>query len=213
MLHLTGADVTLSGHTSQICSGIARFGLLAFATLTMASCLRFDPPPIHAVLVDQSQLYPRMQVQDWYKLLHQSAMGSAHLGADSSAIYNYLLHEWESLGPARNERMIEYISPDSQMVRLNLRPYKESGGTPAAVYAMMAVSWKAFTPSVDRLEGYLAQLVFMAEHGDVWLNPDVLAAFLEEQRARDYPAVHHSEIYEQVYHPAYRVVLRSTLPR
>ena len=53
----------------------------------------------------------------------------------------------------------------------------------------------------------------MAERGDVWINPDQLAAFIEEQRARNYPAVHHSEPYERAYAPAYRVVLRATLPQ
>lgn len=193
-------------------SAVVRYSPLWFVALATAACLRFDPPAITSVIVDQSQRYPQMQVRDWYKLLHQAAMGNAHLGADSSAIYNYLLHEWNALDRSRpNEAIVEYISPDSQMVRLNLRPYKEAGGTPPDVYRMMAVSWATFRPSRAHLENYLGQLAFMAERGDVWLNADALAALLEDHRARGYPAAHHSETYERVYRPAYRVVLRSTL--
>ncbi len=182
-------------------------------TATASACIRFDAPPINRVVADQAARYPQMQVQDWYKLVHQAAMGSRHLGADSSAIYNYLLHEWASIEASEEEPLIEYISPDSQVVRLNLRPYKAGAGTPAEVYRMMDRSWQMLAPSAARLEAYLAHLVFMAERGDVWINPDTLAAFIEEQRARDYPAVHHSEAYEAAYAPAYRVVLRATLPQ
>lgn len=211
MLHQPGANVATYRTSSRLLTGLVWAGPLAILAMVASSCLRFDPPSMTHVLQDQAQRYPQMQVQDWYKLLHQSAMGSAHLGADSSAIYNYLLHEWAGLGPSRGEDLLEYISPDSSMVRLNLRPYKEAGGNPPDVYAMMTASWEIYKPSVKRLEDCLAQLTFMAERGDIWLNPDDFAAYLEEQRARDYPAVHHSDRYEQAYRPAYRVVLRSTL--
>lgn len=177
----------------------------------VASCVRFDPPPVNRIIADQAQRYPRMQVQDWYKLFYQSALGNEHLLADSSAVYHYLLHEWENLGPSAGEPLVEYLSADSQVVRLNLRPYRASGGSPADVYRMMAASTSFFTPSVDAFEATLAHLVFLAERGDVWVNPDALAAFIEEQRGRDYPAVHHSELYEQAYRPAYRVLARATL--
>ncbi|MDZ4700119.1 MAG: hypothetical protein SH809_10475 [Rhodothermales bacterium] len=204
--------MTHRSYSFRTVSAIVRYSPLWFVALATAACLRFDPPAISSVIADQSQRYPQMQVRDWYKLLHQAAMGSAHLGADSSAIYNYLLHEWNALDRVRpSEAMVEFISPDSQMVRLNLRPYKAAGGTPAEVYRMMTVSWASFRPSTAHLEEYMGQLAFMAKRGDVWLNADALAALLEEQRARDYPAAHHSETYERVYRPAYRVVLRSTL--
>jgi hypothetical protein len=40
---------------------------------------------------------------------------------------------------------------------------------------------------------------------------DDVIIFWAEQEAQGFPAVHHSKIYEQLYHPAYRVVARKFL--
>jgi hypothetical protein len=44
-------------------------------------------------------------------------------------------------------------------------------------------------------------------HTERWsIQPEEIEAFFEEMESQDFPAVHHSEIYQQYYHPAYRVV-------
>ncbi len=149
-----------------------------------------------------------MQVQDWYKLLHQASMGNRHLGVEDSLIYNYLLDELERIDAADEEALVEYISPDSSVVRLNLRPFMAQGGDPDKLFAAMKATWDAFEPSTERLEAYWESLHRATNQADMPFAVEELDAFMDEQRAAGYPAIHHSPTYEEQYRPAYRVLLR-----
>ena len=170
------------------------------------------PLEIEPLIALQVELYPEMDIQDWYKLLHQSSMGNRHLGVEDSIIYAYLLNEWDRIEASDNEALIEYISPDSSVVRLNLRPFKASGGSPDAVFASMKKTWDAFVPSEARLEKHLQELHRMTKQGLLGLSEETVATFIEQQKAAQYPAVHHSEEYELRYQPAYRVLERRFIP-
>lgn len=170
------------------------------------------PLEIESLIDSHLALYPDMQVQDWYKLLHQASMGSRHLGVDDSLIYAYLSGEWDRIEGSNQQPLLEYISPDSSMVRLHLRPYKEAGGTPEAVFDAMKNTWDTFEPSTVRLEEMLNELTQAASRGALNMQKETIIQFITEQKDSGFSAVHHSALYESEYRPAYRVIERQHIP-
>ncbi len=107
--------------------------------------------------------YPLMQVEDLYKLVHQSVFGNAHAAGDPEAARARLLGEIAGLEtppaclpahvpagppvragiprpapeaaaePDAGEPMIDPISGDGSLVRVHLRPYVGNGCAPDAL--------------------------------------------------------------------------------
>ena len=167
---------------------------------------------IEPMLASQAALYPGMEVQDWYKLLHQASMGNRHLGVEDSLIYAYLLGEWDRIEASDEEPLLEFISPDSSMVRLNLRAYKAAGGTPEAVFESMEQTWETFKPSSSQLVKRLDELRLAADRNKLSFQAEEVVRFIETQKREGFPAIHHSDEYEAQYKPAYRVLDRRFVP-
>ena len=148
---------------------------------------------------------PLMRAADWYKLLYQGVFGVGHILGESS--YNRLVEEAgrvRDLGP-RNEPIIERVSPDGAVVRVNLRPYVRTGGSLEALYeAMQASSGMAGAPvhfirlwrRFKRLAGGLGVAL---DEVEVCELDDMLAE-------RGPVTMHHTPEYREAYYPAYRVV-------
>ena len=187
--------------------------VIGICLLLCSSCnLGQEPLAIEHVISAQVAMYPAMETQDWYKLLHQAAMGNRHLGVDDSLIYAYLLEEWQRIDASDEEPLVEYISPDSSVIRLNLRPFKASGSSPDEIFDAMRKTWESFTPSEARLVELLDELQEAAKRRDLEIPVEEVAEYIEEKQRQRFPAVHHSEEYEAQYRPAYRVLERRYIP-
>lgn len=162
---------------------------------------------IQPVVNHHKERYPSSESADWYKLAHQAAMGVLHLGADPDHIRTYLEEEWASIRADAEQPLIDYLSPDSQVVRLHLRPFKACGGSPELVFEALSQTRASFTPSEDTLESYLTQMTTLLED-----EQPAFSAFVDEQRQAGFPAVHHSEKYTALHQPAYRVLLAEWMP-
>ncbi len=160
-----------------------------------------------------------MWIQDYYKLAYQAAMGNEHLMTDSAMVYDYLLKELESLGPldiraSADEPLLEEISPDSEVVRLNLRPFKARHGDQGALFQAMMQTARTFPKSPERLAQYLRDLESLtAPRGPIPYGTSTMKSYFRELRDKGYPAVHHSSQYMEKYSPAYRVILKKYVPR
>jgi hypothetical protein len=153
--------------------------------------------------------YPRLQIQDLYKLVYQAAMGSEHAVRDIGAVERWLEQELMDLGEGPAEPVEEEISPDGRIVRVNLRPYIATGGDVRALLAAfvrtgqeMRGSWK----SIERYWEYVQGMV-----GELPFEETELRNYIGRMKERGYPAVHHSEAYGRAYRPAYRVIGREYL--
>lgn len=186
-----------------------RFLTLLVCLLT-AGCSTPNSDPFQQLIQAQLHLYPEMEIQDAYKFLHQAAMGNRHLGVDDSLIYNYLTEELNNIEASANEPMVEYISPDSSVVRLNLRPFKASGGSTDVLFSSMKATWDAVEPAPDMLSEYGKTLAAMA--GNTPFHAGDIEQYFADKEAEGFPAVHHSERYLQHYAPAYRILLQQYLP-
>jgi len=164
------------------------------------------------VVARQVARFPRMEPQDLYKLVFQAAMGSRHAGLDSAMAREWLDREIAGLRPGSGEAVLDTISADGRMVRVNLRPYLAAGGSPDALLRAFVGTARGFQGSEAALRWDLDVAERMADDRLLPFSRADLHAYLEQMRARGYPAVEHSPGYEAAYRPAYRVVLRALVP-
>jgi hypothetical protein len=188
-----------------------RTTIIFAAALLAASCAN-EKSSFQKLITAQLQRYPAMQIQDLYKLVYQAALGNEHLITDSAMVHNYLIQELENVQADSNEPLLEEISPDGAVVRLNLRPFKAQHGDHRALFQAMMQTVRTFQKSQERLGRYLSDLEQMAASGDIPFETDAMQAFFREMREKGNPAVHHSAVYKKQYAPAYRILLKKYAP-
>lgn len=164
------------------------------------------PETISVIITRHFQRYPKMQIQDVYKLLYQGAMGIEHLLQNPPDVLARLHQELATVAPDSLSELAEPISPE--IVRLHLAPFKAHGGDPAQLIHCMFQSARNFTPAPARLEAGWEILIDLA--GKKMIPPGVaeLKNFYEIQQQTGLPAVHHSALFRENYQPAYRIILK-----
>ena len=151
--------------------------------------------------------YPHMQLQDLYKLVYQGVMGSSHALTSSSAAEEWLRDELLLMGKSRiGEKLIEKLSSD--ILRVNLRPYVASGGDTVALLNGFIRTGREYSGSTDDL----AQVWNTVTGIQSQFSRSEMGLFIAHQEATGFSAVHHSEVYRELYRPAYRVVCIKELP-
>jgi hypothetical protein len=155
---------------------------------------------------------PLMRAADWYKLLYQGVFGVGHIMGGSS--YDRLVEETgrvRDLGP-RGEPLIERVSPDGAVVRVNLRPYAQGGGSLEALHEAMLASSnvkgdpKQFIRLWRRFKRVAEELHIGVDEEEVCELDDLMAE-------RGPVPMHHTPEYRESYYPAYRVVILRELER
>jgi hypothetical protein len=185
------------------------FGLLLFLVFNCDN--QHDYISFQQIVYTQIERYPQMQIEDLYKLVHQAALGNIHLGVDTSTIRNYLLNEMEKIEASEKGELVEDISQDG-LVRVNLRPFKAKNGNPGKLLEAMVKTAQTFQPDKEKIIQYWKVIVNMAEENSIPFNKSQLESFFKKMQAADFPAIHHSEEYSEMYRPAYRVILKAYLP-
>ncbi len=179
-----------------------------------AGCTEEDAARFIPVIRWHAERYPHLQVEDLYKLLHQSVAGPAHAIEDPEMARLWLEREWNALGnPSEAEQKFEPLSSDGRLVRVNLRPWRAAGHAPETVLNAFVRTAGTLPPDTAHIRTELDAISACTDRisDDLSLSGPVIQSFFND-RARDgYPAIHHSEEYSQTYRPAYRVVLRSYL--
>jgi len=159
-----------------------------------------------SILNHQWLRYPSMQILDLYKLIHQAALGSEHAVGNAEAARTYLEEEVKQLGDGPDEPIIDPISPSGDIVRVNLRPYLQVKSNLDILLNAFIRTANEFHGSKDDLCKYWVYALKMVEMGDLDLDPVGMEKFFSNMEREGFPAVHHSDVYVESYHPAYRVV-------
>ncbi len=158
------------------------------------------------ILEEQNMRYPAMEVQDWYKLVHQAVFGAGHAIQNVEAAHDWLIREWEDLDSLSNEPLLEILGPDSTYARINLRPYKSTGGRSDELFQIFLQTANQEAELSDGFERYWQSLREAARKRMIAVRVDALDSLYSIMSAEGFPAIHHSERYSDLYHPAYRVV-------
>lgn len=74
------------------------------------------------ILKEEINRHPKSQVEDIYKFIHQAALGSEHAVKNTIAVKKWLQTEIAGLDYSLTENLTEPLSPDGNLIRLNLRP-------------------------------------------------------------------------------------------
>lgn len=148
------------------------------------------------------------RIDDAYKYLYQATRGGEHAAPDRESAKKWLDREWQNLGPAiKGEPMWEPLCPDGEIGRLNLRPFRDKGGKADDLLDAFLRSARdhktevsAFTAAWEELGRRLTvKKIGVLDH-TTWKKLD------DEMRAKNYPAIHHSDEYNGANRPAYRIL-------
>ena len=172
------------------------------------------------------------QPRDVYKLLYQGIMGPAHAVADRARVLSDLLAECdliqveEAPDTAWRTPVLEPVRPDSQLVRVNLRPLlrrielsvPRDQQAPEKEGELEALT-TAFSRTASTWHGdpLLVRGLWRRAVADeaLWtdrLQRDAAAALTTQLARAGWPAAHHSEDWTRRYLPHYRVVARALVP-
>lgn len=164
------------------------------------------------VLLSHITRYPLIGISDIYKLAHQACLGSAHADAVCDRKYAQILlkKEIENQKEGPLEPAIDPISED--ILRVNIRPYLRKNGDTDMLLDAFINTANAYRGSVDKLLSYWNTVRNMISGGLLSLEISEADAFWNKIQEKNYPAVHHSEIYKENYSPSYRVVAWKYLP-
>ena len=167
---------------------------------------------VEALLREHFERRPLMRATDVYKLLFQGDFGVSHILGEGAR--RRLEEEAESIDiddhPA--EPLIERISADGSMVRVNLRPYLRRRLPLDKLYEVMMETSK---DRGDPEKFLFAWSVFyeFAGSGAMEVDGEELESLNRELQEEGPRPHHHSEPYRIAYYPAYRVVKRGALEK
>ncbi len=158
------------------------------------------------------QRYPRMELPDIYKLLHQSALGPGHAVDDPDAARARLQAEAASVGAGPDDPIADPISPDGRLARIHLRPYLDAGHILDLLADAFIRTAQTYPGAADKLVKFCGCLGDLAGAGSIPFPQDEVERYFQSIADQGYPAVHHSDNYREAYRPAYRVVALDLLP-
>ncbi|HEV8644537.1 MAG TPA: hypothetical protein VGR01_03095 [Burkholderiales bacterium] len=161
---------------------------------------------INQLLSQHIARYPRMQLDDIYKLLHQAALGPGHAVKDAAAARAWLEKEAAELGPGPAETEKDIISPDGRLARVHLRSWVTAGRSLDDLNRAFVETANSYPPSRERLEKFCGCLGDLAAAGGIPFAQQEVVAYFDRIAQGSYPVVHHSKTYTDAYKPAYRVV-------
>ncbi len=162
--------------------------------------------PLITLIQDHLTRYPLMQVQDVYKMLYQGEFGVKHIIDNPEAARRYLDIELEQVNPDAYMFLWELITPDSSMIRVNLRSFKANQLDPDNLWEAMVKTAETVTGDSVRFVDYWQQVMLAIEEGILPFHGQEAYVYLQTMTDHGLPVVHHSEIYREAYHPAYRVI-------
>jgi hypothetical protein len=185
--------------------------MLAFLAVIVGITSGKDPKSIRGLLLDHIRQYPKMEIQDIYKLVFQATMGNEHMMGDVNEIRKYLDEELAVAEQAGDGQEVEPLDADSTVVRINLKAFKSRKGDAAALLNAMIATASRFKKDPDLLKKYWSEVQTLASEKQIPFALEDLKSFFVRMELKNFPAVHHSRAYEDAYHPAYRVILRDAL--
>lgn len=154
------------------------------------------------------RLRPELEVVDVYKMLFQSVYGVQHILQDTTKWR--LEEELSELEPLKlfDEPLIEGISVDNAIVRINLSPFKVNKLPSDKLFLALATSIEEIRGTQKTLLRLWSQFRNLVEARKLSFDTSDLQDFDDRAKKENYPPYHHSAKYKRLYRPAYRVVKR-----
>ena len=153
-------------------------------------------------LQEHFQVYPKLQVEDVFKYLFQSAFGCEHLVSNEEAALAYINREYETVSKTEKP----YIEPlDGEYSRVYLSCLND-GLQPETLAKLFCLSAKKEENGRAALEEKIEVAKELVVSGESPIDQEAFAQKLAAWQELGYPAVHHSNAFREAYKPAYRVI-------
>ena len=160
---------------------------------------------IDLLILEHLKRRPEARAQDIYKLLYQGVFGVGHIISERA--WAILIEEANriNLDDHSEDPLLEPVSPDGSMVRVNLRQYLKAGLSLEALFDIMKESAQV-QGDPDVFLGYWAEFKLMNDDGSVSFPEAEIQALDKQIKDEGVKPRHHTEPYRIAYYPAYRVV-------
>lgn len=162
---------------------------------------------VKSLIKEHLERRPLMRARDVYKLLYQGVFGIGHIMGDRAGEWLEFEAKNINLDDHLGDPLLERVSFDSLMVRVNLRPYLRMRLSLSKLFLAMKKSAKkienekSFLKAWDVFREMVYSQVFQ-------IDKEEFEELDSEIRREGCKPHHHSKIYRNAYHPAYRVVRR-----
>lgn len=160
-----------------------------------------------AFLLSHIERRPEIETRDVYKLLYQAVFGVGHImGANAS---DRLREEASSINLRDHpeEPVVEPVSKDGAMIRVNLRPYLRGGGSLEGLYEAMKES-SVYKGAPEEFGEYWKWFKELVSEKGLSFDQGTIVEYDEDLKTNGPKPRHHTERYREAYYPAYRVVRR-----
>ena len=185
--------------------------LLLAVFLSCSFCLfgqNFDTLSIRAAIEHQLTVYPESTLQDIYKSFYQDRFGPGHMISDTVSAQSYLMHELSEMGEA-SAVYYEPTGSEGRFVRVYLSAVADGLITADQLLdAFVRSANMVKEMETDWETEWRAVVDIITKHG-IQVNGIKEVAPSLEKASRNHQAVHHSGVYNTVYHPHYRIVERA----
>ena len=170
-------------------------------------------------LMEHCQRYPDLKIRDVFKFLYQSSFGCEHMVSSLDAVTEWIRKEYrtalETLDrEGTGEVVWGTVDPlDGGYSRVHL-DWLDRGLSAETLGKLFYLSAKPSAVSGAKskqnqtveLERKLDVALEMVRSGELTFAVEDFMEAVSEWKEAGYPAVHHSEEFREMYHPAYRVV-------
>ncbi|CAN5366680.1 hypothetical protein BH20ACI2_BH20ACI2_08560 [soil metagenome] len=158
---------------------------------------------------------PNVRIEDAYKWLYQATRGGEHMALSREAVAETLEREWLSLGTAcEGELLWVPLDPDEKVGRLNIRPFKDREGNIGDLVDAFVPSSMAYGSGP---EGFINVWIELGERLKTCpsnqFNHSEWSGLNTVVKAKEFPAIHHSDGYRAARKPAYRVLTTTEVRR
>ena len=185
--------------------------LLLAVFLSCSFCLfgqSFDTLSIRAAIEQQMAAYPESTLQDIYKSFYQDRFGPGHMISDTASARSYLMRESLEMSEA-SAVYYEPTGSEGRFVRVYLSAVSDGLITADQLLDAFVRSANMVQETESDWETEWRSVVDIITKHDIQVNGIKEDAPSLEKASRNHQAVHHSRVYNTVYHPHYRIVERA----
>ena len=171
-----------------------------------------DTIAMHSAIERQMATYPESTLQDIYKSFYQEHFGPGHIISDTASARRYLMRELSEMGKTQSP-YFEPTGSQGDYIRVCLSAIADSLITAEQLLdAFVRSANSRQEPTVSWMEKWEA-IVSIIQANKIELEGFETDLPLLTEAARNSQAVHHSRLYNEAYHPHYRIVERGIFER
>lgn len=178
--------------------------LIMAMSLSMLSAQEINKLALRMAVERQLSDYSKSTLQDVYKAFYQEHFGPEHMISDTAAVRNYLNHELSTMGDERGGLYYEPIGLNGDYVRVYLKAIKD--GLITADELLRAFLDSAAARQEPAMEWSTKWGIIIEVLDEIKPEFGSSERELLLKASKENQAVHHSKVYNEAYHPHYRIV-------